>query len=118
LFGSVVWVLFHTSGSLVVFCLSSLHHCIALLFVCSDGSNVPLLNALVMFVLQVRSVPIRKDDEVVVTRGTYKGREGKVTSVYRRKYVIHIDKVSREKVNGMCLVAFHYFLMCHQAIRH
>ena len=29
----------------------------------------------------VRSVPIRKDDEVQVVRGTYKNREGKVTQV-------------------------------------
>jgi len=48
----------------------------------------------------VNSIPIRKDDEVLVTRGLYKGREGKVTSVYRLKYVIHIERVAREKVNG------------------
>ncbi|KAI9828094.1 MAG: 60S ribosomal protein L26B [Thelocarpon impressellum] len=47
-----------------------------------------------------RSIPIRKDDEVSITRGTHKGREGKVTSVYRLKYVIHVDRVSREKSNG------------------
>ncbi|CAI9288019.1 unnamed protein product [Lactuca saligna] len=34
----------------------------------------------------VRSVPVRKDDEVQVVRGTYKGREGKVVQVYRRKH--------------------------------
>ena len=34
---------------------------------------------------QVRSIPIRKDDEVTVVRGSNKGREGKVTSVYRLK---------------------------------
>merc|ERR1712000_750252 len=34
----------------------------------------------------VRSIPIRKDD--------------KVTSVYRLKYLIHIERVSREKSNG------------------
>jgi large subunit ribosomal protein L26e len=50
--------------------------------------------------LQVRSIPIRKDDEVVITRGSNKGREGKVTSVYRLKYVIHVERVSREKSNG------------------
>lgn len=33
-------------------------------------------------------------------RGTNKGREGKVTSVYRLKYVIHIERVAREKSNG------------------
>jgi large subunit ribosomal protein L26e len=29
-----------------------------------------------------------------------KGREGKVTSVYRLKYVIHVERVSREKSSG------------------
>ncbi|MCO5610489.1 hypothetical protein L7F22_064728 [Adiantum nelumboides] len=48
----------------------------------------------------VRSVPVRKDDEVQVIRGTYKGREGKVVQVYRRKWVIHIERITREKVNG------------------
>lgn len=49
---------------------------------------------------QVRSMPIRKDDEVIVSRGTFKGREGKVVQVYRKKWVIHIERVTREKVNG------------------
>ena len=30
----------------------------------------------------------------------YKGREGKVTACYRLKWVIHVDKVQREKANG------------------
>ncbi|KAL0079323.1 translation protein SH3-like domain-containing protein [Phycomyces blakesleeanus] len=47
-----------------------------------------------------RSIPVRKDDEVMVVRGTYKGREGKIVQVYRKKWVIHIDRVTREKVNG------------------
>jgi hypothetical protein len=46
-------------------------------------------------------VPVRKDDEVQVVRGTYKGREGKVVQVYRRKWVIHVERITREKVNGM-----------------
>merc|ERR1712139_133726 len=48
----------------------------------------------------VKSMPIRKDDEVVVVRGQYRGREGKVIQVYRKKYVIHIERVTREKGNG------------------
>ncbi|KAI8988460.1 translation protein SH3-like domain-containing protein, partial [Mycotypha africana] len=48
----------------------------------------------------VRSIPVRKDDEVQIVRGTYKGREGKITQVYRKKWVIHVDRVAREKVNG------------------
>ncbi|PHH76263.1 hypothetical protein CDD80_1678 [Ophiocordyceps camponoti-rufipedis] len=48
----------------------------------------------------VRSIPVRKDDEVTIVRGTNKGREGKVTSVYRLKYVIHIERVTRDKATG------------------
>ena len=48
----------------------------------------------------MRSLPIRKDDEVQIVRGTHKGREGKVTTVYRRKYCIYVEKITREKVNG------------------
>ncbi|KAB8294028.1 hypothetical protein EYC80_009487 [Monilinia laxa] len=48
----------------------------------------------------VRSIPIRKDDEVTIVRGSNKGSEGKVTSVYRLKYVIHIERVVKEKSSG------------------
>jgi len=47
-----------------------------------------------------RSLPIRKNDEVKVTRGKYKGREGKVVQVYRAKYVIHIERLTIEKSSG------------------
>ena len=29
-----------------------------------------------------------------------KGREGKIITVYRKKWVIHIERLTREKVNG------------------
>ena len=48
----------------------------------------------------VRALPIRKDDEVKVVRGSFKGRDGKVTTVYRRKWVIHVERVTRDKANG------------------
>merc|ERR1719301_277738 len=48
----------------------------------------------------VRSVPIRCDDEVMIVRGHYHDREGKVTQVYRKKWRIHIERVTRDKANG------------------
>ncbi|KAK3196879.1 60S ribosomal protein L26A [Lecanicillium sp. MT-2017a] len=48
----------------------------------------------------VRSIPIRKDDEVTVVRGAHKGHQGKVTSVYRLKYVIHVERLTRDKASG------------------
>jgi large subunit ribosomal protein L26e len=67
-------------------------------------SNLPTYRfPLIYFIcakIQTRSLPIRKDDEVRIVRGTYKGREGKVTQVYRKKWVIHVDRVQRDKSNG------------------
>merc|ERR1719211_660757 len=48
----------------------------------------------------VRSMPIRRDDEVIIMRGQYHDREGKVTQVYRKKWRIHIERVTRDKANG------------------
>ncbi|KAL0604357.1 60S ribosomal protein L26 [Plecturocebus cupreus] len=49
----------------------------------------------------VQSMPIREDDEVQVVRGHYKGQQiCKVVQVYRKKYVIYIEWVQREKANG------------------
>lgn len=50
--------------------------------------------------MQTRSIPIRKDDEVRIVRGTFKGRDGKVLRVYRKRWVIHIDRISKEKISG------------------
>ena len=48
----------------------------------------------------IRAIPIRMDDEVIVTRGHFKGNSGRVMRVYRKKFVVHIDKITREKSNG------------------
>lgn len=49
----------------------------------------------------VRTMPIRKDDEVQVVRGHFKGQQvGKVVQVYRKKFVIHIERIQRDKANG------------------
>ncbi|KAJ0183495.1 hypothetical protein K1T71_001471 [Dendrolimus kikuchii] len=49
----------------------------------------------------VKSMPIRKDDEVQVVRGHYKGQQvGKVVQVYRKKFVVYIERIQREKANG------------------
>lgn len=46
----------------------------------------------------------------MVVRGTFKGREGKVTQVYRRKWVIHVERITREKVNGKTLKTLLQFI--------
>jgi large subunit ribosomal protein L26e len=37
---------------------------------------------------------------VLIVRGSHKGHAGKVTTCYRKKFVIHVEKITREKVNG------------------
>jgi len=48
----------------------------------------------------VRALPVRKDDEVAVVRGPHKGSKGKITCVYRKKWIIQIEKLSKMKANG------------------
>jgi len=57
----------------------------------------------------VRAIPVRKGDTVKVVRGTFKGREGKVQSVYRKRWCLHVEKITKEKTNGKLdsLVSFY-----------
>ncbi|KAH8741597.1 hypothetical protein FG386_003369 [Cryptosporidium ryanae] len=48
----------------------------------------------------VRSLPIRKGDEVMVIRGSSHDYEGTVTSVKRKKFVINVERITRNKTNG------------------
>lgn len=50
-------------------------------------------------VLNFRSFPISKNDEVVVISGRYKGKTGTVTSVNRREYKVSIDSCTKI-ING------------------
>ena len=49
---------------------------------------------------KVNAMPVRKDDEVEIVRGQYKGEKGKVNAVYRKRWCLYIEKVQRNKVNG------------------
>jgi large subunit ribosomal protein L26e len=51
----------------------------------------------------VRSLPVRVEDEVRVLRGGFKGKEGKVVQCYRKKYVIHVERCTRDKANGQTI---------------
>jgi len=48
----------------------------------------------------IKSMPVVKGDTVQVARGKFKKWAGKVTQVYRKKFVIYIETVKREKTNG------------------
>ena len=60
----------------------------------------------------VRSIPVRKGDNVKIMRGTLKGREGKVIAVYRKKWCLHIEKVVRDKTNGKQTLSFFLSISC------
>ena len=51
-----------------------------------------------------RSVPVRIGDMVHIKTGSkengVKGKIGKVNTVYRRRWCIHVEKVSRDKKSG------------------
>lgn len=67
-------------------------------------SSVCLMSALLSMDLRMKynihSILIHKDDKVQNICGTFKGHEGNMVLVYCRKWVIHIDRITREKVNG------------------
>lgn len=48
----------------------------------------------------VKSLPVRRDDEVLVVRGDYKDSKGRVNTVYRKRWCIYVDKVSETRQNG------------------
>ena len=49
---------------------------------------------------KLRALPIKRGDEVKILKGKWKGKKGKVVQVYRRRSIIHVDKIQREKQNG------------------
>ena len=49
---------------------------------------------------KIRALPIKRGDEAKILKGKFKGKSGKVVQVYRRRNVIYVDKIQREKQNG------------------
>ena len=49
---------------------------------------------------KIRSLPIKRGDEVKILKGKAKGKSGKVVQVYRKRNCIYVDKVQRDKQNG------------------
>lgn len=47
-----------------------------------------------------RAVPIRKGDTVKVLRGEFKGIQGKVINVDRRRMRIYVENVTKKKADG------------------
>ncbi|KAK2964230.1 putative 60S ribosomal protein L26-1 [Blattamonas nauphoetae] len=49
---------------------------------------------------KIRSLPIRKDDEVRIMVGKKKDLVGKVINVRRKHNIIEIDRLTKDKANG------------------
>ena len=52
---------------------------------------------------KIRSLPVKRGDDVKILKGKAKGKTAKVVQVYRRRNVIYVDKVNREKQNGQSI---------------
>jgi large subunit ribosomal protein L26e len=52
---------------------------------------------------KVRNLPVKRNDVVKILKGKLKNRSGKVVSVYRRRWAIHIDKLTKDKANGQAI---------------
>ncbi len=50
--------------------------------------------------LGVRAMPVRKGDTVKVMRGSFKGKNGKVSSVNISKMHVFVEKITRKKADG------------------
>jgi large subunit ribosomal protein L24 len=47
-----------------------------------------------------RSMPVRKGDEVLIMRGKFKGKTGKISRIDLKKQRVYIDGVSRKRTVG------------------
>merc|ERR1712055_826664 len=57
-------------------------------------------NVLVVLEEDDKACVYRFNYEVQVVRGHYHGQAGKVVQVYRKKFVIHIERIHKDKANG------------------
>lgn len=52
---------------------------------------------------RVKTLPLRRGDTVLITRGDHKGFEGKITRINRKKYKIYVEGLTREKSDGTAI---------------
>jgi len=61
--------------------------------------TAPLTDSLVER-LKLKRVPIRRNDEVVIIKGDYRGAKGLITRVNRKKGKVFVEGVTRERADG------------------
>lgn len=56
----------------------------------------------------IRSLPVRVGDEVLVMRGTYKGRTAKVVRVSTKELKVYLEGITRQRSDGRVVhIPFH-----------
>ena len=50
--------------------------------------------------LGTRSITLRKGDTVKIARGSFSGKEGKVTEIDRKSARVYVEKIIRKKSDG------------------
>merc|ERR1711933_482664 len=48
----------------------------------------------------VNALPVCKGDEIRIIRGWFKRNKGKIITVYHKKRIIHVNRVTKVKING------------------
>lgn len=49
---------------------------------------------------KTRSMPVRKGDEILVMRGKFKGKTGKISRTDSGKYRVYVDGITRKRTVG------------------
>ncbi len=49
---------------------------------------------------KIKSLPVRKDDEVKIMRGKFRGKTGKIKNVQMKKTRVNIEKMQTQKKDG------------------
>ena len=56
----------------------------------------------------IRSLPVRVGDEVLIMRGTYKGRTAKVIRISTKKLKVYLEGITRQRSDGRVVhIPFH-----------
>ncbi len=50
--------------------------------------------------LGIRSIPVRKDDTVSISKGSFRGKTGKVNSVNTKSFAVYVDGVESSRRDG------------------
>jgi len=62
-------------------------------------SMISPLSKELKFKYNTSALPIRKEDEVIIMRGLFKGKNGKIIQCQRKNFKVFVDKLVKTKTN-------------------